>query len=201
MKQTGWLIALVIFVMSASSLQAAVHKTVLDNGLTVLVTEMPSSPVAAVHVWIRTGSANEGKFIGSGITHFVEHMLFKGTQKRPAGVIPQEVRSLGGYINASTGYDHTVYVLDLPAKHVARAVDLLADMVMAPAFDAAELEREREVIIKEMSMLNDNPERRFNEIVQQAQYQIHPYKFPIIGREDIFRSLTRDDLVEYHRTL
>lgn len=180
---------------------AATQKYTLDNGMTVLVNEMPSSPMAAIDLWVKTGSANEGRFMNSGITHFVEHMLFKGTPRRPAGVIPEEARAMGGYINASTGHDQTDYVLSVPRENLPQAVDLLSDMLMNPAFDPAELEKEREVIIKEMNMLRDKPDRRLDELVYQTVYHVHPYQFPIIGREGIFRALRREDLVAYHDSL
>ncbi len=189
---------LVLFISLA---QASVQRFVLDNGMTVLVSEMPSSPMAAINLWVKTGAANEGRFMGSGITHFVEHMLFKGTARRSAGVIPQEARAMGGYINASTGYDNTDYVLSVPQENFPKALDLIADMVINPLFDQAELDREREVIVKEMNMVNDNPDRKTSDLVYQTAYHVHPYQYRIIGREDIFRSLKRNDLVEYHQTL
>ena len=118
-----------IFMFLAIPAFASVERTVLDNGLTVLISEMPASSVTAINFWVKTGSANEGRFMGSGITHFVEHMLFKGTAARPAGVIPAEAKAMGGYINASTGYDNTSYVLSVPSANTHKAIDLLADML------------------------------------------------------------------------
>ncbi len=200
MKRTVWLCVMCfIFIgMLSGPAFAAPRKFVLDNGLTVLVTEMPSSPVAAVNLWVRTGSANEGRWMASGITHFIEHMLFKGTARRGAGIIPQEARAMGGSINASTGHDQTAYVLSVPKENLSKAVDLLADMVVSPSFDPAEMEREREVIVKEMHMINDKPARRLDDLVSRTVYHSHPYQYSIIGREDVFRRLTRDDLVAYH---
>ncbi len=193
--------ALAVLMSTCPLAQAATQKYTLDNGMTVLVNEMPSSPMAAIDLWVKTGSANEGRFMASGITHFVEHMLFKGTLKRPAGVIPEEARAMGGYINASTGHDQTDYVLSVPRENLPRAVDLLSDMLMNPAFDPVELEKEREVIVKEMNMINDKPDRKLDQLVYQTVYRVHPYQFEIIGREDIFRALKREDLVAYHQTL
>ena len=191
----------VVCLLFSSPVLAATQKFVLDNGLTVLVNEMPSSPMAAIDLGVNTGSANEGRFMASGITHFVEHMLFKGTARRPSGTIPEEARAMGGYINASTGYDQTDYVLSVPRENLAKALDLLSDMVMNPSFDAVELEKERLVIIKEMNMVNDKPDRKLGDLVYQTVYHVHPYQFPIIGREDVFRALKREDLVAYHQSL
>ncbi|MFH0754489.1 MAG: pitrilysin family protein [Candidatus Omnitrophota bacterium] len=200
MKRCVILLAVLLWLNPAQA-HAQVRAFTLDNGMTVLVSEMPSSPMAAINLFVKTGSANEGRFMGSGITHFVEHMLFKGTDRRGPGIIPQEAKAMGGYINASTGYDHTSYILSVPHQNFSQALDLISDMVTNPAFDAVELEREREVIIKEMNMNNDSPDRKMGELVYQLAYHVHPYQYPIIGREDIFRALKREDLLAYHRAL
>ncbi|NLE64858.1 MAG: insulinase family protein, partial [Elusimicrobia bacterium] len=187
-----------LFVVLFCSPAFAVTRHVLDNGLVVLLEEMPSSPVTGIYLWVRTGSATESPYIGSGITHFVEHMLFKGTSRRGVGEIPREAKAMGGVINAATGYDHTVFYLSVPGENVLRGMDLLADMVRAPAFDPAEVEREREVILKEGRMLRDNPARQFSEKARERFYQVHPYRYPIIGHEDLFRAITREDLAAYH---
>ena len=112
-------VLILVFIASiiTSPSQAAepvVRRHTLDNGLVVLVQEMPRSPVVSIYILIKTGSANEGPYLGTGISHFVEHMLFKGTKKRAVGAIPNEVKSIGGTINASTSYDYTMYTLDVP---------------------------------------------------------------------------------------
>jgi zinc protease len=176
------------------------RKVVLDNGLTVLVNEMPAAPLVAVNVLVKTGSANEGKYSGSGISHFVEHMLFKGTHSRPLGQIADEVKSLGGEINAATGYDHTVYTLDVPVESFIAGMDIMADMVARPLFDPQEVEREREVILKELKMRNDQPAWKLGELFHASEYKVHPYSFPIIGRESLFRRITLEDIRDYFNT-
>ena len=201
MKRIMFALCVFLFALHVPSAFGATQKYVLDNGMTVLVNEMSLSPMAAIDLAVKTGSANEGKFMASGITHFVEHMLFKGTPKRPLGVIPEEARAMGGYINASTGYDQTDYVLSVPREALPKALDLLSDMLMNPSFDVNELEKERQVILKEMNMVNDKPDQKLDELVYQTVYHVHPYQFRIIGREDVFRALRREDLVEYHQNL
>lgn len=196
---------LVVFVMlvlipSAGAQENHFYKYVLDNGLTVLVNEIPSSALVAVDVWVKTGSANEGKYIGSGITHFVEHMLFKGTTRRGVGVISDEARAMGGSINASTSHDFTAFTLSLPKDRLDKGLDLIADMIRNPVFDPAETERERAVIQKEMKMVNDRPERKLGDALYQAVYLVHPYRYPIIGYPLIFKAITRDQLAEYYKT-
>src|SRR3989338_11614869 len=92
------------------------QKFILDNGMTVLITEIPSSPAVGLQAVVRSGSATEGKYLGSGLSHFIEHMLFKGTTKRGVGEIAGEVKSLGGIINATTSFDYTSYTIELPFK-------------------------------------------------------------------------------------
>ena len=199
-KVVAIVVFLFAFISSAGAAEGRFSRYVLDNGLTVLVNEMPASPMVAVDVWVKTGSANEGVHIGSGITHFVEHMLFKGTARRGVGVISDEARAMGGSINASTSHDFTVFTLSVPRVNFSLGLDLIADMVRNPAFDPAEVERERGVIQKEMKMVNDRPDRKLDDAVYQAVYLTHPYRYPVIGYEQIFSAITRDQLVEYYRT-
>ena len=106
------------------------HRRVLDNGLTVLVNEDGSSQVSSVQLWVKTGSVHEGSLLGAGVSHFLEHMLFKGTEKRSGKDMSREVQALGGYINAYTSFDRTVYYLDLPSEHTREAMDVLADAAL-----------------------------------------------------------------------
>ena len=193
----------VFFFFIAGSLCAdeiSTKKVKLDNGMTLIVNEMPSSPVIAIYAWVKTGAANEGKYMGSGVTHCVEHMIFKGTARRGPGVIPDEAKAMGGSINASTGHDYTVFTLSIPKENFAKGLDLISDMMQNAAIDPKELEREREVIVKEMHMLHDKPDRKLDDLVYASVYLNHPYKNPIIGHESIFRALTRDDVFDYYKT-
>ncbi len=178
----------------------SVEKFILDNDLTVLVQSMPSNEVISIYAYVKTGSATEGKYMGTGISHFVEHLLFKGTSKRPVGVIPQEIKALGGVINASTSLDYTVYTLDLPKGTFQAGLDILSDMLMNSVFDPAETEKERQVIHGEMRLYYDQPERRLSTDVFKNVYISHPYRYPVIGYETLFDSITRDDLYEYYRS-
>ncbi len=180
--------------------QEDIKKYTLDNGMTVLIAEMPSSTVFSVRALVKVGSATEGKLLGCGVSHFVEHMLFKGTKKRPVGRISQEVKSLGGYINASTSYDRTMYTLDLPTGHTQEAIDIVADMLMESQFDPKEVEKEREVIWGEMNRVNDDPDIVISELSYKTMYTRHPYQHPIIGYKPLFDSVSRDQLFEFYQT-
>ena len=129
------------------------------NGLTLIVEENHSAPVASVQAWCKTGSIHEGKWLGAGLSHILEHMLFKGTTSRAPGVIARQVQDAGGYINAYTSNDRTVYWIDVPAKGAASAVDILADAMMNATLHEAEYDKEQEVIRREFAMGYDNPDR------------------------------------------
>lgn len=175
------------------------EKTVLPNGLTVLMTPMPESPVVSVYMLVKTGSATEGKYLGTGVSHFLEHMLFKGTERRGVGRISAEVQALGGVINASTSFDYTIYTITLPADSFAQGLDIISDMMMNSVFDAEEIEKEREVVYSEMRMRNDRPGWYHSQNVFKTVYLTHPYRVPIIGHKELLAKLTRADFVDYYR--
>src|SRR6185369_1420565 len=121
----------------------------LANGTGVLLKRDPSAPVSSVQVWVKTGSIHEGAHLGAGLSHFLEHMLFKGTERRAGREISATVQAHGGYINAYTTFDRTVYYIDLPAEHTGVAIDLLADAVLRSTLPAEEVIKEKEVILRE----------------------------------------------------
>lgn len=179
--------------------ESRTQRHILENGMVLLVTPMPESPTASIYALFKTGSATEGQYLGMGISHFVEHMLFKGTKKRAVGVIPAEVKALGGSINASTSYDHTIYTLDVPSASFTQGLDIIADMVSSSVFDPAEVEKERQVIFSEMKMINDRPERKLSDLIARCVYLQHPYRHPIIGYTPLFGQITQEQLVEYYK--
>lgn len=203
MKRIQIILAVGVFLLAAQMRMAAAEtvtsKYILDNGMTVLISEMPSTPVVAVQALVKSGSATEGSFLGCGITHFIEHMLFKGTRKRGPGQISKEVKSLGGIINASTSFDDTFFTIELPQESWERAVDILSDMLMDAAFDPQEVERERDVILGEIRLYNDSPDHLLSQLVFSNVFTRHPYRHPIIGYEPLFKSITRDDLLTYYQ--
>lgn len=178
---------------------AQLHRFVLDNGMICLVKEDHSAPVAAVQIWVGSGAVNEGEFLGAGLSHFVEHMIFKGTPTRPVGEISKRINDAGGEINAYTAQDRTVFHATLPGKHWQVGFDVLADAVMHATFPKNEWARERDVILREFAMGKDNPDRQVYELMSSTAYRVHPYRIPVIGYEDVFKSATHDDLVKYFR--
>jgi len=179
--------------------ESEVVKKVFDNGLTVLIKEAHSHPTVSMEARFRTGSAQEAGFLGSGISHFVEHMLFKGTPSRGHGQIEKEVKSYGGVINGFTSFDTTGYSLSVESTYFKEGLALLADAVMNPSFDETEIEKEREVILKEIKLNKDNPSKRAFRLLFSNAYTTHPYRHPVIGYEPIFKKLKREDLRAYHK--
>ncbi|MFT3867840.1 MAG: pitrilysin family protein [Nibricoccus sp.] len=177
-----------------------VERTVLPNGLTVLLKPDHSAPVASVQVWVKTGSIHEGALLGAGLSHYLEHMLFKGTARRAGREISTTVQAHGGYINAYTTFDRTVYYIDLPSEHVGVAIDLLADMTLHATLPADEVTREKDVILREIDMGRDDPDQRLGETLFDTAFRQHPFKYPIIGYREIFSGVTREELVGYYRS-
>ena len=174
-------------------------RTVLANGLTLLVQRDTSAPVASVQVWVKTGSIHEGGLLGAGLSHYLEHLLFKGTERRAGREISTTVQAHGGNINAYTTFDRTVYYIDLPSDHVGVALDVLADAVLHSTLPADEVIREQGVILREIAMGNDDPDHRLGEALFDTAFRQHPYRYPIIGYKDVFTAVTRDDLVAYYK--
>lgn len=171
----------------------------LPNGVTLIVEEDHSAPVASVQAWCATGSIHEGALLGAGLSHILEHMLFKGTTTRAPGVIAKEVQDQGGYINAYTSFDRTVYWIDLPAKGVSEAVDILADVMMNATLPKEEYDKEQEVIRREFAMGYDNPDRMSTELLFRTAFHVSPFREPVIGHLDIYNQLTREDVMAYYK--
>src|SRR3954466_14428968 len=122
-----------------------VERVVLPNGLTLILKRDSSAAVSSVQVWVKTGSIHEGAYLGAGLSHYLEHMLFKGTERRAGREISATVQAHGGYINAYTTFDRTVYYIDVPANHTTVAIDLLADAVLRSTLPAEEVVKEKDV--------------------------------------------------------
>lgn len=172
---------------------------VLENGLEVAAAPDSSNPVVALQLWVKAGSIYEDPLLGSGLSHFLEHMAFKGPAGELKGAIPREVERLGGTINAYTSFDRTVYLITVPAPRWREALALLKDLVFEMDFLPAEVESEREVILKEINMGRDDPGRRLQHLLWRTAYRTHPYRFPVIGRRELFRRVSREELLEYYR--
>ncbi len=176
-----------------------VERTVLANGLTLILKRDTSAALASVQVWVKTGSVHEGAHLGAGLSHYLEHMLFKGTERRAGREISATVQAHGGYINAYTTFDRTVYYIDLPSEHTAVAIDLLADAVLHSTLPPDEAAKEKDVILREIAMTKDDPDNRLWDALFATSFREHPYRQPIIGHRDVFSAVTREDLHGYYR--
>ncbi len=176
-----------------------VSRTVLDNGLTIIVREDASAEVVSAQAWCMAGSIHEGDLLGAGLSHCLEHMLFKGTATREAGRIDQEVQAAGGYMNAYTSFDRTVYWIDAPSSGAGVAIDILCDIMQHASLPEDELAKEKQVILREMDMNQDDPSRRASRRLFETAYTRSPHRFTVIGYHDIFTRITREQLVAYYR--
>jgi zinc protease len=173
-------------------------KTVLDNGLTVILKEMHHAPVTSFMIWYRVGSRNEIPGI-TGISHWVEHMMFRGTPKFPGGVLDRLVSREGGHWNAFTWIDFTAYYETMPSGRIDLALDLEADRMVNLLLAEADVEAERGVILSERAMYENSPQFLLDEEVSAAVFRVHPYHHEIIGDVPDLQTMTRTDLHNYYR--
>src|ERR1035437_6599969 len=176
-----------------------VKLTTFDNGLTLIVREDHSAPVVSAQAWCMAGSIHEGKWMGAGMSPVLEHMLFKGTTMRPGSRIDQEVQEAGGYMNAYTSFDRTVFHIDVPNTGAKVAIDILCDIMQNATLPEDELAKEKQFILREMDMGQDDPGRRAGRRLFETAYTKSPYRFTVIGYPDIFNELSPEDIVAYYR--
>ncbi len=176
---------------------ADLQRFTLDNGMICLIKEDHSAPVVSIQFWVGTGAIHEDTYLGAGISHAIEHMIFKGTDKRKPGDISREISDAGGNINAYTGYDRTVFLTDLPSRNWETGLNVLSDALMNPRFPKEEWTQEKSVILREIAMGYDDPNRVINKLLFRTAYRTHPYKYPVIGYEDTFKRINREDLVKF----
>ncbi len=168
----------------------------LSNGIRVVTCEMPHAQSATFGIWAAVGGRHEPSHL-SGISHFIEHMLFKGTRRRTARQIGQEVEAVGGYLNATTTHDHTVYYGAAPADHFDKLSGVLCDMVLEPRFAATDIRRERAVIAEEIQMYQDEPSELVQELLWEELWPNHALGRPLTGTLESITALQRDDLLGY----
>src|SRR5215210_8072208 len=176
-----------------------VVREVLPNGLTLLVQVDRSAPVASVVTHVKAGFFDE-PVRWTGISHVLEHMFFKGTERRGVGAIARETKAAGGYLNAGTGYDHTSYFTVLPASSLETALDIQSDALRNSVIDAGELARELQVIIQEAKRKLDTPSSVTYETLHEVMFDRHRIRRWRIGHEAELAALTRDDLWQYYQS-
>ena len=174
-------------------------KTTLSNGLTILLKEIHTAPLVSSWIWYRVGSRDEIPGI-TGISHWVEHMQFKGTKKFPASVLDKAISREGGYWNAFTYLDWTTFFETMPSHAIELALELEADRMVNSAFDPEEVASERTVVISEREGNENDPLFMLGEAVQAAAFRVHPYHHRVIGDTADLRTMTREDLYRHYRT-
>jgi predicted Zn-dependent peptidase len=173
------------------------RKVTLPNGLRILVGEMPETRSVSIAVYVGVGSRIETKD-DAGTSHFLEHMVFKGSAKRPtAADISQVIESKGGVVNASTDKEVTVFWSRVPARHYLVALDVIADLIRAPMLRPTDVESERNVIVEELRMYRDQPQDRVHTLVDELLYPRHPLGWEVAGREEVVLGMTADHLSEF----
>lgn len=172
------------------------QRTVLANGLRVVTERIPSVRSISVGIWIGAGSRDEREPEG-GISHFIEHAVFKGTQKRRGHQIAQRMEAVGGYLNAFTSKEYTCYYARALDSHLERALDVVCDLALAPTFPAREIEKEKDVILEEIRMYEDTPEDYIFDVFESLIYDGHALGRPILGTPETIRTFDRDQLLAH----
>ena len=172
------------------------RKNTLRNGLRIITSNMPHMESVSIGVWIGVGGRYEEKKL-CGMSHVLEHMLFKGTIKRTTNMLKESIEGIGGSFNGFTSEEVTCYLVKLPASHVDLGLDVLSDMVLNPKLDPIELEKEKYVICEEIKMYFDQPSHHVFDILAQAMWPHHPLGRPIAGFNDTVKSFKREDLVRF----
>lgn len=192
-------VTIILLYFFVSLLKAEEYK--LDNGLTVILQQNSKVPIVTAQLWNKCGSTTEAEFGGAGISHFIEHLLFTTTKKHSTDEIAKQMKKLGCDMNGYTSFEETVFHFTLSSENLFEVLPLMKEMIFEPAFKKEQIEKEREVILKEINMNIDDPDRFYNNLIFSSVYENSYYKFPIIGFRDIFKKITRDDILNYYNRM
>jgi len=173
-------------------------KSLLDNGIRVVSQEMPEHRSVSLGIWVENGSRHESE-AENGLSHFIEHLLFKGTARRTAAQIAEEMDAVGGVLNAFTAKEHTCYYAKVLDENLPLAIDLLTDIFLNSSFDPDEIERERSVILQEISQAEDTPDDYVHDLFNLDFFQDHPIGRPICGREQTVNGFNREDILDFFK--
>jgi predicted Zn-dependent peptidase len=177
----------------------AVSKAILDNGIRVISEEIDHVRSVSIGAWVEGGSRHESG-LNNGAAHFIEHMLFKGTERRTAFDIASAIDSVGGVMNAATGKEITSFYIKIPDYHLELAIDLLADLFTGSRFDEDDIGRERSVILQEIRMVEDTPDDQIHDFFEGLFWRGHPLGLPILGTKERIESFRRDELLHFFKT-
>jgi len=172
----------------------------LPNGLTLILDPDPTAPVVSAQFWLETGSMHEDRLLGAGLSHFLEHMVFKGTRDYDADTLAETVQAAGGHWNAYTSFGRTVYYLDGPSDSLPVFLKCLSGLVFFPLLPESEFEKEKDVIRREIDMGLDDPDHAATRLMFSTAFQTDPRCHPVIGHRHLFDTVKYSDLIEYHRS-
>lgn len=189
---------LILLMLLLGKMLSAQEVYKLDNGMTVILAENNKVPLATFQIWVKAGSITEENYAGAGISHYVEHLLFTDTKKQKGGDIAKFMKKMGCDMNGYTSFDRTVYHFTFPAENLYKIIPVAKEMIFDPGFKKDQIKKERNVILKEINMNIDDPNRFFNRLIFSSVYKESYYKFPIIGYEELFRKIERDDILAYY---
>ncbi|KXG43434.1 zinc protease [Tepidibacillus decaturensis] len=173
-----------------------IKRYTLTNGLRVVIEKIPTVRSVAMGIWVKTGSKNENP-MNNGISHFIEHMLFKGTENRTSQQIAEVFDSIGGHVNAFTSKEYTCYYAKVLDEHLEVGLDVLSDMFFHSTFDQEELNRERNVVVEEIKMYEDTPDDQIHDLISNAAFGNHPLGYSILGTEEVLHTITKEMIQKY----
>lgn len=185
------------FCYSAQYFEKGAQKVQLENGLTVIIKEEHANPVVSVQVWVKVGSVHENEKT-AGLSHFLEHLIFKGSKDYPGQEISRKVETQGGVINAATSKEFTEFYIDIQKSAYEDAIKILADAMANAVFPPEEIENERPVVIEEIRRHSDNPGAVLHDLFSEAVFLQTPYRYSIIGSSDVIQNITRDEIMNYY---
>ena len=195
MKKFVIIAAIIAFGNLVWAANAQVFK--LDNGQTVVIQEVRNNPIVTIDTWIKTGSIDENDS-NNGVAHFLEHLFFKGTKNHEPGDFDKILETKGAITNAATSKDFTHYYITIPSKYFDLAMDLHADMLLHPLIPRNEMEKERKVVLEEISKDQNSPNKILRENLDQMLYKTHPYKRRVIGKSEVIETITRDQVLNFY---
>jgi predicted Zn-dependent peptidase len=173
-----------------------IRKSILDNGIRVVSESIDHVRSVTIGAWIQCGTRYEDGST-NGMSHFVEHMLFKGTRKRSSFDIASAIDSVGGVLNAFTGKELTSLYVKIPDYHLPMAIDLLADILQESVFDPEEIQREKSVVLQEIHMLEDTPDEQIHDFFEALFWDGHPLGLPVLGTKERVQSFSRESLTQF----
>ena len=195
MKKFLIVFAIILFGQIVWAGGAQVYK--LDNGQTVVIQEVHNNPIVTIDTWIKTGSIDEDDS-NNGVAHFLEHLFFKGTKNHEPGEFDRILETKGAITNAATSKDFTHYYITIPSKDFNLAMELHADMLLHPMIPRNEMEKERKVVLEEISKDTNSPNKLLQENLDSMLYKTHPYKRRVIGRSDVIETITREQVLNFY---